>query len=164
MTEPVSAPLYSVQCQRCLTIVSRGNEPPGDAQAMLTAFAEADCPIGGTIAGCPNTAEAVETTREERPAELRRLIRAARARLPRIARRVLPALTTGPPVEVGVTWGEPLPDDTYAITMGVIAATPGVIHTAVKPGSITPTGVIVLVSATAAVSANSAGLHVTATP
>ncbi|MGH3993498.1 MAG: hypothetical protein ACRDSN_13680, partial [Pseudonocardiaceae bacterium] len=63
-------------------------------------------------------------------------------------------------------WAEALPDDTYCVTIGVVAAAGllGRIDTSVKPGSVTAGGCVVLVSATVGVPAGGAGLHVTAAP
>ncbi|MGH9290102.1 MAG: hypothetical protein ACRD0V_17710, partial [Acidimicrobiales bacterium] len=87
----VPAPIHTVTCQVCRTEVYAADDPPTDGQALLTGFADASCPRGGV--GCPNTTTAVQQAAEERPPELRRLIRAARARLPRTRRLPVPALT-----------------------------------------------------------------------
>lgn len=154
-----------------LTCTSCGAQPPPDLQrpgdtpqGILTRLADALCPRGG--AGCPHTSSAVTERDQLRPRKLKVLIDAARDRLPRTRRLVLPALAANTPLGVPVVWGDPLPDDTYAIGYGVIAgaALLGRIEITVQPGSILPTGCMLLVAATRDVTAGQAGLHVVATP
>lgn len=141
--------------------------PFTDGQELLTAFADSSCPVGGTAAGCPNTTEAQAVTAEEQPRQLRQLIRAAQARLPRSRSLLLPALAANTPAEILVTWPTPMPDGTYQVTIGQEFTQPvllGAIRAAVKAGSRTAEGCTLLVGSTRDVPDGTAGLHVVAVP
>lgn len=142
--------------------------PFTDGQALLTAFAEASCPLGvPPPAECPNTPAALEERDEQRPARLRQLVKAIRDRAPRSTRFPLPALVANTPVEIPVTWLPPCPDTTYSVvTSQEFAALVllGAIRVAVKAGSRTTTGCVLLVGSTRDVADGQAGLHVVAIP
>lgn len=140
--------------------------PFTDGDAMLTAFADASCPIGGG-ADCPSTTVAVTERQEERPDRLRQLIKAAQARLPRSRSLLLPALIANTPQEIPVTWPTPMPSINYQVVIGEEFAQPillGAIRAAVKAGSRTVDGCTLIVGSTRDVADGQAGLHVVATP
>lgn len=161
----------------CAQVIYRGGRvgddgqvtdlPFTDGQDLLTDFADSACPVGGTAAGCPNTTEARAITAEEQPRQLRQLIKAAQARLPRSRSLLLPALVANTPAEIAVTWPAPMPDGTYQVTIGQEFAQPvllGAIRAAVKAGSRTAQGCTLLVGSTRDVADGAAGLHVVAVP
>lgn len=158
---------YQVNCWGCGTRVYSGDTPPpGGAKAALATFADASCPKGGTVNGCPSTTVAQQTADDERPGRLRQLIQTIRDRAPRTTRLQLPALATGAPTEVPVTWPADLPDASYSVTATLVlpAALLGVIRVGIKPGSLTTTGCVLLAGTTQAITAGQAGVHVVATP
>lgn len=153
---------WPVVCGTCHSHVAATDTPPDDPQALLTAFADTACPLGGV--GCPNTTAAQQARDAQRPDRLKALITAIQNRAPRTVRIALPALVVGTPVDVPVAWPSEMPDATYSVT-----ATPvhgpgllGVLRWAIKPGSLSSTGCTITVSATAAVVAGQAGLHLIA--
>lgn len=160
---------YQVVCLGpCGTQLYAGDTPPPEpARQMLAGFADTQCPIGGTEAGCPSTTEALEAAAEERPSRLRQLIAAIRNRAPRGDRIPIPALAANTPAEVTVTWPVAMPDTSYSVTAlpvhgaALLAAD---IRVCIKPGSLTTAGCVLIVAATQAVNAGQAGLHVSATP
>jgi len=141
---------------------------PLDGQLLLTDFALAACPLGvPPPPQCPNTAEALDEVREQRPARLRQLVKAIRDRAPRGVRMTLPALVANTPAEVPVTWPVPVPDTTYSVTISQEFTAPvllGAIRVAVKAGSRTAAGCILLVGATRDVADGQAVLHVMVIP
>lgn len=159
---------FQVNCWGpCRTqVYSSDTPPPNGMQATLAAFADAQCPIGGTANGCPSTTAAQQNSDDERPARLRQLIQTIRDRAPRTTRLQLPALATGAPIEVPVTWPVEMPDASYSVTATLVlpAALLGVIRVGIKPGSLTTTGCVLLAGTTQVTTAGQAGVHVVATP
>lgn len=158
-------PQFRIACHACRTELDSGDTPPANAQAVLTAFADASCPRGGGL-DCPNATATREELEEQRPGRLRQLVAAIRVRAPRAARLVLPALTANTPTDVPVTWAPDMPDATYSVVATPVlpAALVGVVRVAVKPGSLTKAGCVLTVVATEAVAAGQGGLHVVAVP
>lgn len=138
-----------------------------DGQQLLTQFAVNNpCPAGGDAGGCPNTPAAIDERNEQQPARLRQLVKAIRERAPRGVTVPVPALTAATPAEVAVPWPTELPDATYRV-----AATPvhgpallGRLNVCVKAGSKTTAGCVLIVGASVAVPAGTAGLDVVAVP
>lgn len=165
MTGPLQG-RYSLRCSSCqATVYLSDTEPPADQRALLTAFADEQCPRGGV--GCPNATEARERDEERRPERLMQIIRAARDRLPRSRSLVLPALAANTPVEVEVTWPAPLPAANYQVGISQEIDAPsllGAIAAAVKAGSRTTRGCTLHVAASRDIPAGRAGLHLVAIP
>lgn len=89
----MTGPAVQVTCHTCHAPVWSGGRveetpeggvirdvPFADGQTVLTEFADRECPIGGTAAGCPNTTEAQETARSRDPQRLAAELDAARLR------------------------------------------------------------------------------------
>lgn len=161
----------TVRCEGpCGVVVYEGpasDMPDPDGQVLLTRFADRECPVGGQTGGCPNVTEVAEERAEQRPDRLRAALRVLRDRAPRTRGVPLPALVSGAPVEITVTWPVPLPDPGYRVVIGqelASAALLGVIRVAVKAGSRTPGGCVLIVAATRDVGEGQAGLHLAAVP
>ena len=161
----MTTPKFRVACHACQTELDSGDTPPADPQGRLTQFADTECPRGGGL-DCPNATATREEMEEQRPGRLRLLVAAIRARTPRAARLVLPALTANTPTDVPVTWATEMPDATYSVVATPVlpAALVGIVRVAVKPGSLTTAGCVLTVAATQAVAAGQGGLHVVAVP
>lgn len=57
--DPVTQGRFTLRCDSCqATVWSSDEAPPADRQATLTAFADGQCPRGGTAGGCPHTTQA----------------------------------------------------------------------------------------------------------
>lgn len=158
---------FQVNCWTCKTqVYSSDTPPPGGVQAALAAFADAQCPIGGTANGCTSTTVAQQTADDERPDRLRQALKALKDARVRGTAVTLPAITAGTPVEVTVVWPSPMPDPVYRIAVTPVhgAGLLGVLRWCLKPGSLAVDGCILIVASTQAVAAGQAGLHVVAAP
>lgn len=158
---------HQVNCWGCGSRVYSGDiPPPGGSQAALAAFADAQCPKGGTANGCPSTTAAQQNHDDERPDRLRQALKALKDARVRGTAVQLPALTAGTPVEVTVTWPTPMPDPVYRIAVTPVhgAGLLGVLRWCLKPGSLAVDGCTLIVASTQAVAAGQAGLHVVAAP
>lgn len=78
-----------------------------------------------------------------------------RQSIPRTTRIVMGqigvAIAVGTPVDIPITWSTPMPKDTYAVDVTPATGLIGKATTAVKPGSMTASGVTITVSASVAV-------------
>lgn len=161
MTGPIRG-VFTLRCNSCQAVVYSSDQgPPADRMAELVRFADTQCPRGGTLGGCPNTSTAVAEQSEIRPPALR-------DRAPRTRRVVLPALVANAssPVEVTVTWRRPMADTRYSVFARTIvpAELLGKIDAAVKIGSLTPEGCVVLVAASSDTDRGDAQIHVMGVP
>lgn len=161
----MTSPQFRIACHACRTELAESSTPPADAQAVLTAFADASCPRGGGL-DCPNATTTRDELEEQRPGRLRQLVAIIRARAPRAARVALPAVAASTPTDVPVTWAIEMPDATYSVVATPVlpAALVGVVRVAVKPGSLTTVGCVLTVVSPQAVAAGQGGLHVVAVP
>lgn len=161
MTGPVRG-VHTVRCESCRALAYVSDvAAPSDPGGVLRAFADAECPRGGTLGGCPSTTAAHGVSDDLRISTLRD--RSARTR-----RLALPALmaSASSPVEVTVTWPRPFADSRYCVFTRTIVPVEllGRIDTGVKIGSLTPEGCILLVSASADVTTAQARIHVAGIP
>lgn len=157
---------YHTICLGCNTEVYGGDTPPANPTVLLNSFADAQCPKGGTVNGCPSTSDAMTNQADERPDRLRQALKGLKDARVRGTAVTLPALTAGTPVEVTATWPSPMPDAVYRIAVTPVhgAGLLGVLRWCLKPGSLAVDGCTLIVASTQAVAAGQAGLHVVAAP